>query len=65
MKVVIDLVEAVHVELADKRGDVCVLEVEGEDFGKFFSGGNDKRVVGRGPGDEVSDKFILEHTRGG
>lgn len=58
------LVEAVHVELADKRRHVAVLEVAGQRRGKLLVGMEQEGVVlgvVLQPPDEVGEPRVLEH----
>lgn len=56
-----DFVETVHVELADERLPICVLEIGGQDNAREFRGTCDAECGTVGdPVDHVLDLFILE-----
>ena len=56
---IFDFMEIIHVELSDKRGKVCCLEVFGEDFEKAICVGDDKRVTRFAPVDSLRAIFCL------
>lgn len=59
--VVEHLAEAVHVELADKRGHIAMLEVALEQLDKLGVVGLQGKNVVRLPPDDVLVPYILEH----
>lgn len=62
MEDVAHLVEAVHIELPHKGGDVGMLEVLRQNFGKLIGRGHDEAFVGVAPGNQVLDCPILQHA---
>lgn len=59
---VVNLVEAVHVELADERGDVGVLEVKRQHLGELFAGEEVEGLVGRSPPYQMGQVGVSEHV---
>lgn len=62
LQVVVDFVEAVHVQLADEGRDVGVFEVLSQHVGELFAGVEAEGVVGGGPPDEVGQQQVLQHV---
>ncbi|KAH3683148.1 hypothetical protein WICPIJ_005891 [Wickerhamomyces pijperi] len=59
--VVANFVEAIHVQLADKRGDVGVLEVLWKSLAKLFAWSNEEGIVVLGPPDQMLEIVVLQH----
>lgn len=62
LEVVVDLVEAVHVQLANEGRDVGVLEILRQHVGELLARVEAEGVVAGRPPDEVRQQLVLQHV---